>query len=73
VISDIGRTAVLAEIAEELVRVARSPITPTKKPYHCWRSLCRILSSTGNCSSNFHLDLKMKNAGQALSEEIVLV
>jgi len=33
----------------------------------CWRSLCPILSRTGNCSSNFHLDLKMKNAGQALS------
>src|SRR6516165_9392452 len=48
--------------------VWRSPITPTRKPYHCWRSLCRILSSTGNCSSNFHLDLRMKNAGQAPSE-----
>src|SRR5215471_16872105 len=48
--------------------VWRSPITPTRGPYHCWRSLCRILSSTGNCSSNFHLDLKMKNAGQAPSE-----
>jgi hypothetical protein len=34
----------------------------------CWQSLCRILSGTGNCSSNFHLGLKMKNAGQAPNE-----
>jgi DNA polymerase-4 len=30
--------------------------------------LVERLSSTGNCSSNFHLDLKMKNAGRAPSE-----
>ena len=57
----ISATTTLAEIAEELVRVALADHPDERTVY-------RILSSTGNCSLNFRLGLKMKNAGQAPSE-----
>src|SRR5262249_52016830 len=41
--------------------VRRSPITLTRRPYRCSRSPFRILRSTGNCSWNFRLGLKMKS------------
>src|SRR6516225_2395657 len=38
--------------------VWRSPITPTRRPYPCWRSLCRILSSTGTLQLELPLGLE---------------
>src|SRR5215470_1291494 len=45
--------------------VQRSPIILKRRPYHSWRSPCRILKSTGKCSWNFRWSLKMKSAGPA--------
>ena len=63
----ISATAILAEIAEELVRVALAD-HPNERTVSLLAISLFILSGTGNCSSNFHLDLKMKNAGQAPGE-----
>src|SRR5215831_2160668 len=45
--------------------VRRCPIILMRRPYHSWRSPCRILKSTGKCSWNFRWSLKMKSAGPA--------
>ena len=43
----ISATAILAEIAEELVRARARRSPATRRPSRCWRSRCRISRSAG--------------------------
>ena len=60
----ISATAILAEIAEELVRMALAD-HPDEKTISLLAISVSHLEKHWDCSSNFHLGLKMKNAGPA--------